>query len=321
MQRSESMATVVVNYGSSRLLEANLADMAGSGPVIVVDNPTTRAERERVHALAARHGWDIVDAPSNLGFGGGVNLGAARAFDSGAAEILVLNPDARIDAEAVRALRRAVTDDRMSLVSPRVVDPDGKTWFAGLDLVVADGTIRSPRRRAEFPDDHVVEWLSGACLLVTAEVWKASGGFDDEYFLYWEDVDFSRRVTDAGGRLRVVHDAVAIHDEGGTQRDGEHRSQAKSELYYYFNIRNRMLYAARHLDAAAVRSWQRSSVRAARAVLLRGGRRQFLRPVAPIRAAWRGLRDGRRIADAALAGSPLRAGQYTPSTTHRKATT
>ena len=315
------LAVVVVSYGSSALLATNLvAVQAGLGePCVVVDNPTTAAERERIQALARSHGWSVLLPEVNLGFGGGANLGVAAAFADGAAEVLLLNPDATIDADSVRALRDAVAVDRLALVSPLVVDGAGRSWFSGLDLALADGSIRSPKRRSDHPDDEIVEWLSGACLLITREVWAASGGFDDDYFLYWEDVDFSRRVTEAGGRVAVVRTATAIHDEGATHREAHQRSEAKSEIYYYYNIRNRMLYAARHLDVDGVRRWRHSSLSAARAVLLRGGRRQFLRPVRPLRAAWRALRDGRRIADAAISGRTVVAGMYTPSTTLRKA--
>ena len=56
-------------------------------------------------------------------------------------------------------------------------------------------------------------------------------------------------------------------------------------------------------DADGIRRWRRTSMRNAWQVLLQGGRRQFVRPLPPLRAAWRGLRDGRRIARTALSGS------------------
>lgn len=138
--------------------------------------------------------------------------------------------------------------------------------------------------------------MSGACLWITREVWELTGGFDDDYFLYWEDVDFSRRVVEGGGSLALVEDASAVHDEGGTQRADHEASRAKSEGYYYYNIRNRMLFAVRHLDEAAVQRWRRSIPRTAREVILRGGRRQLIQSAAPIRAYLRGVREARRIA-------------------------
>lgn len=298
-----TLAVVVVNYGSSALVESNLgatADDAEPAHVVVVDNYSTPQERDRISELCARRGWDLVAPADNTGFGTGMNIGARRAFELGATELLLLNPDARIDAASVDALRAAVAGPGCIMASPIVRSPDGRVWFGGLDLYLDDGTVRGIRRRADFPSAERIEWLSGACLWITREVWDLVGGFDDGYFLYWEDVDLSARLLAAGGEVVVVRDAVAWHDEGGTHRGADQRSEAKSATYYYYNIRNRMLFAARHLDDSGIRAWSRTSLRAAKAILLRGGRRQFLRPVPPLRAAYRGLRDGRRIAAEAI---------------------
>lgn len=301
-------ALVVVNFGSSDLLAANLVDVHSQAPhahVIVVDNLSSEHERARVTTLAAREGWTLVAMDRNAGFGGGVNAGVAAALGAGAEDVLVLNPDARIDADSIRALERAVARDRLTLASPVVKEASGRIWFGGMDVYLADGRMRATRRREAFPDAERWEWLSGACLWITREVWSKTGGFDHEYFLYWEDVDYSRRAVEAGIALAVVQDATAVHDEGATHRGQQQRTEAKSETYYYYNIRNRLLFAARHLDDEGQRRWARSAVRNARQVLLRGGRRQFLRPVAPLRAAWRGIRDGRRLIR--TAGSRVRA--------------
>ena len=298
-----TLAVVVVNYGSSALVDSNLgatAEDAVPAHVIVVDNFSTAEERGQITALCARRGWDLVAPADNTGFGTGMNAGVRRALELGATELLLLNPDARIDAASIDALRAAVAGAERTMASPVVRSPDGRVWFGGLDLYLADGTIRGIGRRADFPGAERIEWLSGACLWITREVWELIGGFDDEYFLYWEDVDLSARLLAAGGEVVVVPDAVAWHDEGGTHRGAGQRAEAKSETYYYYNIRNRMLFAARHLDDDGIRAWKRTSLRAAKAILLRGGRRQFLRPVPPLRAAYRGLRDGRRIAAEAI---------------------
>ncbi|GEK78816.1 glycosyltransferase family 2 protein [Agrococcus baldri] len=294
-------AIVVVSYGSSALLAQHLAETARQVPearIVVVDNRSSDDELRAVTALTERMGWDLVALERNTGFGGGVNAGVAHALEHGAEAMLVLNPDARIDRAAFQAL--AAAGDERTLRSPIVRSPSGRVWFSGLDIDLVDGEIRHPRRRHEFPAGRPVPWLSGACLWITREVWELSGGFDDAYFLYWEDVDFSRRVVERGGSLLVVEDAVAMHDEGGTHKESGQRDEAKSELYYYWNIRNRMRFAAGHLDDEGVRRWQRRALQAAWRIILRGGRRQLLRPVPPLRALWRGLRDGRRIAEEAL---------------------
>lgn len=290
------LAVVVVNYGSSSLLERNLAPLTRDHTelvTVVVDNFSSADERARLRALADREGWVRVEQ-ENLGFGGGMNAGVARAGELGAEAFLLLNPDAAIGGEDAARLLAAVRAEPLTLTAPVISRPDGSPWFAGSDLYLADGRIRSRARR--IPGAAVAPWLTGACLAVSRELWQAVGGFDPDYFLYWEDVDFSWRVRQVGGQLRVLEEARAVHAEGGTQGVSHEAGSgsAKSATYYYFNIRNRLLFAAKHLEPEQRRAWAGVTWRVAGEVLRQGGRRQFLRPFAALDAGRRGIADGLR---------------------------
>jgi N-acetylglucosaminyl-diphospho-decaprenol L-rhamnosyltransferase len=294
---STRFAVIIVNYGSSALLESGAARLAlpANGTVVLVDCFSDVDERARVAALAERHGWTSVLLDRNAGFGGGSNAGAQVALRAGAQVLVFLNPDAQIDRASLAALVSTAATDPCTLVSPRIVTGDGGAWFAGADLYLDDGTTAGAVRRARNGHRPRREWATGACFAVSAPLWERVGGFDEEYFLYWEDIDFSHRVLDAGGRLLLLEEARAVHDEGGTHGDAV-AGRAKSETYYYHNIRNRLLYAAKHLDDEDLAAWLRSAPRVAYRVLLQGGRRQLLTSIAPWRAYARGLRDGRRVA-------------------------
>jgi GT2 family glycosyltransferase len=293
------LAVVVVNYGSHKLLEKNLQAVARHTPeakVVVVDNYTATPERDAVARLAATNNWSLVTPDSNLGFGKGANAGVERAKALGARCCFLLNPDAGIDRASLLRLWEAVHADPMALVSPTVHRPDGSVWFGGADLYLETGRLASMRRRVPGSTERREPWLSGACLMMNLELWDRVGGFDEGYFLYWEDVDLSHRVRLAGGKLVTLPDAHAVHDEGGTHQDAKASAGgAKSGTYYYYNIRNRFLFAARHLDDSDLRRWKMSSFGASWEILLRGGRRQFLHPVGPLGAAVRGILDGWRL--------------------------
>jgi GT2 family glycosyltransferase len=294
----DGLAVVVVGYGSSALLAENLAPLTrglDGARTVVVDNRTTDDERTAMRRLAAQEGWELVEPDANLGFGLGMNAGAERALALGATRLLLLNPDATIDPADVGRLLAAAGDDELVLLAPRILRPDGSVWFDGSDLHLGDGRISATRKREQLGLTDAEQWLSGACLLVSAELWRRIDGFGDAYFLYWEDVELSYRARRAGGRVEVVPEATAVHAEGGTQGEGHAASgQAKSDTYYYFNVRNRLVFAARNLPAETVARWRRASVPIAYEVLLQGGRRQFLRSLKPVGAAYRGLRDGLR---------------------------
>lgn len=294
MNPKRKLAIIVVNYGSHELLETNIAPVAGHTPdvsVVVVDNYTNRTERDAVASLVARRGWTLVAPETNLGFGAGMNLGVEAAAQAGARAFLLINPDATLGMSSLQLLRDAVEHNPMAVVAPRIVRSDGSIWFTGATVRMEDGETRGRRHASAALPPGERRWLTGACLLISLEMWQAAGGFDDRYFLYWEDVDFSFRVEAAGGALDVVEEATATHDEGGTQGSGP-GSRAKSPVYYYYNIRNRLLFAAIHLNPDDRRRWKGSAIPAAWRILLRGGRRQFLRPVRPVWAAVRGTWDG-----------------------------
>lgn len=290
------VAVIVVNFGSSAILTGNLAPLTRQHPellAVVVDNFSDRAEQLRIGAVAAAESWVLESSERNDGFGAGVNRGARIAINRGRRYLLLLNPDASITADTVQRLRNAVVAEPFALVAPVVLRPDGSTWSAGSDLYLRDGRVRSRRRRQ--PGSPIQEWLSGACLLLSVELWQTVDGFDERYFLYWEDVDLSWKVRAAGGELRLLKDLTAIHEEGGTQGAGLQRAgQAKSSTYYYFNIRNRLLFAALRLAPEDGRRWLQKSPRVAMEVLLQGGRRQFLHPSRTVLVAVRATLDGRR---------------------------
>lgn len=287
-------AIVTVNFGSSELVAENFASLRlpPEGQLIIVDSFSSSAEQDRIRSVADALGAECVLLDENRGYGGGTNAGAKRAIELGAEVIVPLNPDAQIDPESLRMLVVAAAASA-ALVSPRILTGAGKTWFAGADLYLDDGTTAGAAARQRLADRPRKEWATGACFAVSSELWLRVGGFDEEYFLYWEDIDFSHRVLDLGGAL-VLSDAVVVHDEGGTHAD-ERPGQAKSATYYYYNIRNRLLYARKHMDDDAMKRWARSAPRVAYGVLLQGGRRQLVTSTAPWLAYFRGLRDGRKM--------------------------
>lgn len=292
------LAVVVVNYYSHSLLATNLVRTQAQLPdalVIVVDNSVDEAEGAALAGLADRHGWQMVPSPANGGFGDGVNLGAARAIAAGCSRLLIINPDATIAAPDVAALLAQVDADPLVMVAPKIVSSTGELWSRGTWLCLDHGRMHSPGKAHPCNEHRNEFWLSGAVLLMSADLWQRAGGFRSEYFLYWEDVDLCHRVLQLGGSLRLVEEASAVHDEGGTQRHDAAGTRAKSEGYYYYNIRNRLLFAALNLSGAQQRGWRRNAVGESGRIVLRGGGRQLVKSAAPYRAMMRGLRDGLRV--------------------------
>jgi GT2 family glycosyltransferase len=307
--RLAGLAVVVVNYGSSELLEQNLAPLSeqlrsrsAQVQVVVVDNFSSLTEQQRLARLALEQGWQLISLAENRGFGAATNLGLERAAELGAVSFLLLNPDAFVSADVVVELYQHSQRRPADVICPRIENSAGGTYFAGSDLSLATGQIRTRAVGAVTPP-RFRAWLTGACLMVHRDLLVRSGGFDESYFLYWEDVDLTLRAQDHGGRLVVRPDLLASHDEGGTQ--GERVGRAKSDTYYYYNCRNRLLFATRYLGRRDLARWLLMTPGQSWQILLRGGRRQLLHSPRPLLATVRGSLAGIGLALRALL-SPTR---------------
>lgn len=274
-------ALVVVNYDSHQLLRRNLAVLPDEISVFVVDNFSSPSEREAVSALCRDQAWQLVTMYDNRGFGAAVNAGVRRAIEHGCETAVLLNPDALASPHVLRELIAHAARDPRALIVPMIEDGSGRVVFEGVDLVL--GTGRMLRRTHATPKDGRQLWVTAACLAVHTELFLSLGGFDEDYFLYWEDVDFSIRAVRAGAQLVVREDLTAVHDEGGTQ--GDRSGRAKSNLYYFYNCRNRLLFASKHLRRRDIARWLLSTPSASWEILMRGGRRQLLRSPRPLVAA------------------------------------
>lgn len=200
------VTALVVTHDSAEVVGPCLAALAAVGvPALVVDN----ASRDGSAELAERAGASVLRLASNEGYGRANNAGARAATSE---FVLVVNPDVVLETDAVAALIEAAGRyPEAVLLAPRLVEPDGRLFFQPRSLL-APG-----RADAVLPSgDCCAPFLSGACLLVRREPFLRAGGFDERIFLFYEDDDLCRRLSDGGAALVHVHGAVARHARGAS---------------------------------------------------------------------------------------------------------
>jgi N-acetylglucosaminyl-diphospho-decaprenol L-rhamnosyltransferase len=165
--------------------------------------------------VAEACGARVVHAGANVGFGAGCNLGAAAGS---APYVLLLNPDAAAEPGTVAGLAAALArHPRAAAIASEVGDEPVRRRFptllrAPLEPGVAGRLDERWYRRHPGP----VEWLSAPCLLLRRDAFDEVGGFDERYFLYWEEVDLAKRLQAAGWELRWVPGFPARHESGGS---------------------------------------------------------------------------------------------------------
>ena len=97
-----------------------------------------------------------------------------------------------------------------------------------------------PATDGQVGTSAVVDWVSGACFMVRREAFASVGGFDERYFLYWEDADLCRRLRTAGYEIRHAPGAVAVHQVGQSSRRAKGASvrafHASAYRYYCTHV-------------------------------------------------------------------------------------
>lgn len=206
-----NVTAIIVAHDSAAKLPACLAALARDNvAAIVVDN----ASEDDSVPVAASHGGRVIRNAMNEGFGRAMNIGM-RAAET--AYALLVNPDLVLDTGAVAKLVAAAERwPDAAILAPRIIEPDGRVFFAN-QSALSHGALRNARGVHWNPDgDCCTPFLSGACWLVRRESILALGGFDENIFLFYEDDDLCRRVSDAGHALVHVQDAIARHERGAS---------------------------------------------------------------------------------------------------------
>jgi len=237
------ISVIIVNHDGEAHLGRCLESLGGSGTeVLLVDN----ASRDGSVGFVQDRFPDVqvLEQEENLGFAAANNLAAARA---GGEALLLLNADAWLEPGALGLLEAAL-DDRpeIGLVAPRLRYPDGRRQFSWSPARGVFGEVLqkalNPFEAQAWPHGSLVRllarlvgkpWYTAACVLVRAEAYRAIGGFDETFFMYFEDVDLCLRLEAAGWRLAQEPGAVVCHAGGVASRAEVADLYRPSQLRYY----------------------------------------------------------------------------------------
>ena len=247
MNRPE-LSVVIVSYRCGALLdecltslEANRADV--DMEVEVVDN----ASGDDTVEVSRRHAWVTTTAlDENVGFARANNVAMDRARGRA---VLVLNPDTVVPPGALRAcLDELWRDPSVGLLTPRLIDREGRIdrrchrgfptlWSSFCYFTTLDRVFRGPRSRrytmGHLPETEAadVEAVSGAFMLMPRDAMVVVGGFDEQFFMYAEDIDLSLRFIEHGYRVRYWPGVDVVHVGAGSNVAGQ-RPPAANAAYF-----------------------------------------------------------------------------------------
>jgi GT2 family glycosyltransferase len=259
------ISVVILNYQTPQLVTQNLESLAheraeadDAGPTftaVVVDNASSDGSADQIEAAIDQHGWGdwarVVYAGRNDGFAAGNN----RGIEADAADAyLLLNSDTYVRPGALKALQSALVQAAYAgLIGARLEWPDATTQASRFrfitplsELIAAaeTGPITRLLRR------HVValavtdapaeaDWVSFAGVLIRRAVIDQVGLLDEGYFMYFEDVDYARRVRQAGWGVRYWPAARIVHLRGGSSSVKAKGRLGQRRPRYYYAARSR----------------------------------------------------------------------------------
>ena len=226
------VAIITVSYNSSAQLKEFLpgavASVTHPSQVFVVDNNSEDIETTR--SLCSRLGVSLVSLTSNVGYGGAINQ-AAKNVSEKCTTLVISNPDVQLEPGVVSKLREEIlTTQRFGSIGPKILNLDGSTYPSARAIPSISNGIghalfaniwpgnpwtASYHSKAHTSDEAVeTGWVSGACLAIRRETFESLHGFDDHYFMYFEDVDLGYRLQKAGYSNIYLPSAVVTHIGG-----------------------------------------------------------------------------------------------------------
>ena len=211
--------------------------------VIVVDNGSGPDDLERLRKRTDR--IRLVEAGANLGFTGGNNLGMDCARGD---YFLLLNNDTEVEPDFLDALVKAMeADPRIGLASPKIRyhhTPELIQYAGGrrLNPYTIQGAWIGSREQdlGQYDADRDTDLAHGAAMMIRREVVETVGGLGEDFFIFYEELDFSERVRRSGWTIRYVSGSTVWHKESLTVgRETPFRT--------YYMTRNRLLYLRRNV--------------------------------------------------------------------------
>jgi GT2 family glycosyltransferase len=265
------LSVVIVNWNVKDLLRGclqSLVDSFQAAPdltteIIVVDSASADGSAEMV-----RHEFpqvQLIASQENLGYAGGNNAGAAAAAGR---YIFLLNPDTVVQPDALpRMVAYMDAHPAAGALGPQLLWPNGdiqssRRRFPTPGTLFWESTLLEqwfPHNRyaqhyhcTDLPPDHTqkTDWVVGAALLIRAAAWRQVGPMDKEFFMYFEETDWCRRVVSAGWETYYLPAAKITHFEGKSSEQvvaARTLRFQRSKLHYTRKYFGRMWAATLHL--------------------------------------------------------------------------
>ena len=240
-----SVAVVILNWNGWDYTQACIDSLikAGvpEGDIILVDNGSTDGSISNLQKMY--NSVNLLQNKVNEGFTGGNNIGMQYALNRGYEYIMLLNNDTLV---ASGFLDLLVGEMELSLnlaaIQPLIyyITPKSEVWNAGGRYHSWLGYSQT-NYQVHSPKPYLTEWISGCAILVRSAVLEKVGLFDNNYFAYFEDVDWSLRMKKGGFELKVHPQSIIYHEAGAASKsETKGKEGFLNPKVHFLNVRNQI---------------------------------------------------------------------------------
>ncbi|MFC1645399.1 glycosyltransferase family 2 protein [Patescibacteria group bacterium] len=201
---------VILNYNGKDVIERCLTSVLNSDypnlEIVVVDNNSTDGSLEFIKRKFSK--VHFIKNSRNIGFSAGNNVGIRFAIERMADYVFILNNDAWVEKNSITKLVEFTEKNQeISISNPLIMKNKREVWFEG-------GRIDWMKMKAyHLKNSQKTDYLTGCAMLIGKDVFKKIGLFDEDYFLYYEDVDFSVRAVRSGFGIGINRNSIIFHNE------------------------------------------------------------------------------------------------------------
>tara|TARA_B100000900_G_C20562958_1_gene709741 strand:- start:275 stop:1186 length:912 start_codon:yes stop_codon:yes gene_type:complete len=245
-----SLSIILVNWNQYELTRACILSLLKCNyknfKIIVVDN---NSYDKSIYKLSREFDQVyFIKNNSNLGFTGANNIGINKAKTIGSEYIMLLNNDTEVESNFLEPLiKRLENESDLGIVQPLILNYQNKdiVWNFGGKFLRFFGnpvTLNKNKNICSIVDCKYTEWVSGCCFVFRSSLTDLIGMLDDDYFVYFEDVDYSLKIKKAGYKLGVEINSKIYHHEGESWKIKKSLSGNISPFVHYLRFRNHLYF-------------------------------------------------------------------------------
>ena len=252
MNADKKIAVIIINWKkydfTLKCIDSVLKSSYKNFKIILIDNESQNVFSDNINKSDRIH---IIKNKNNEGFSKANNQGIKYSLKNGFEYVLLLNNDTLIKNDLIYLLINKSKSLNQKIIQPLILNYDGtKIWNAGGIINYFLGTFQTHKKGKSFKNfkrnEHFTDWFTGCCVLIKSEIFDEVGFFDESFFAYYEDIDFSIRLREHGYSIAMMNDSYLYHFESASSKFSNQNEGNLSPYVHYLNIRNHILLLKKH---------------------------------------------------------------------------